>query len=130
MIVAHAQGVLHRDLKPANLLVHKDGDHWQVKIIDFGLALRQQMIDTSKVRTGATHKSILDWSVAGTLDYAPPEQLGKLRGTPSGPYSDVFAFGKMCLYSLLPNNGVERTPLEGNAHRRASEIEEAPGTVH
>jgi serine/threonine protein kinase len=101
MIAAHAQGVLHRDLKPANLLVRKEGDVWTVKIIDFGLALRQQSVETSRSRSGATHKNMLDWSVAGTLDYAPPEQLAKLPSVQPGPYSDVYAFGKTCCYAMF-----------------------------
>ena len=108
MKAAHAQGVLHRDLKPANLLVRKEGDRWKVKIIDFGLALRQQTVETSKVRTGATQKSMLDWSVAGTLDYAPPEQLGKLPGVQPGPYSDVYAFARTCCYAMFKATELRR----------------------
>ncbi len=101
MKAAHAQGVLHRDLKPANLLVRKEGDRLQVKVIDFGLALRQQTVDASRVRAGSSQKSVLDSSVAGTLDYAPPEQLGKLPGVQPGPYSDLFAFARTCWYALF-----------------------------
>ena len=108
MRAAHAQGVLHRDLKPANLLVRKEGDLWKVKIIDFGLALRQQTVETSRVRTGATQKSMLDSSVAGTLDYAPPEQLGKLPGVQPGPYSDVYAFARTCCYAMFKATELRR----------------------
>jgi len=108
MRAAHAQGVLHRDLKPANLLVRKEGDRWTVKIIDFGLALRQQTLETSKVRTGATQKSMLDSSVAGTLDYAPPEQLGKLPGVQPGPYSDAYAFARTCCYAMFKATELRR----------------------
>ena len=101
MKAAHDQGVLHRDLKAANLLVRKEGDRLQVKIIDFGLALRQETVDTSRVRAGSSQKSVLDSSVAGTLDYAPPEQLGKLPGVQPGPYSDLFAFARTCWYALF-----------------------------
>ena len=41
---AHGKGILHRDVKPANILVLKDDDGWKVKIIDFGLALKQERI--------------------------------------------------------------------------------------
>jgi tRNA A-37 threonylcarbamoyl transferase component Bud32/tetratricopeptide (TPR) repeat protein len=109
MRAAHAQGVLHRDLKPANLLVRKEGNLWKAKIIDFGLALRQQTVETSKVRTGATQKSMLDLSVAGTLDYAPPEQLGKLPGVQPGPYSDAYAFARTCCYAMFKTTTLGRT---------------------
>ena len=113
MKAAHAVRVLHRDLKPANILVRKEGDGWQVKIIDFGLALRQQTVETSKVRSGATPKSMLDWSVAGTLDYAPPEQLGKRPGVEPGPYSDVYAFARTCCYAIF--KATELLPKQWNS---------------
>src|SRR5271168_471678 len=44
-------------------------------------------------------------TLAGTLRYAPPEQLGELhvngRLVPVGPYSDVYSFGKLCCYALF-----------------------------
>ena len=45
--------------------------------------------------------TVLGGSVAGTLKYAPPEQMGELRGVRPGPYSDVYAFGKLCSYALF-----------------------------
>jgi hypothetical protein len=100
MQAAHGQGVLHRDLKPANVLVRKEGGRWEVKVIDFGLAMRQQSIETS-IAARSAGSTIVGDSVAGTLKYAPPEQLGELRGVPPGPYSDVYAFGKLCCYALF-----------------------------
>ncbi|MHB1423099.1 MAG: bifunctional serine/threonine-protein kinase/formylglycine-generating enzyme family protein [Gemmataceae bacterium] len=100
MQAAHRQNILHRDLKPDNILVRKEGSTWKVKIIDFGLALRKQTIETS-MAAGAAGNTILGDSVAGTIEYAPPEQMGKLKGVKPGPYSDVYAFGKMCCYALF-----------------------------
>ncbi len=97
---AHARGILHRDLKPANVLVRKEGERWLVKIIDFGLALRRQTIEAS-MAAGPAGDTVLSQSVAGTLQYAPPEQLGRLPGVKAGPYSDVYAFGKLCCYALF-----------------------------
>ncbi len=124
MRAAHAQGVLHRDLKPANVLVGQEGDAWTVKIIDFGLALRQQTIETSRVRIGATQKSMLDWSVAGTLDYAPPEQLGKQPGVQPGPYSDVYAFAKTCCYAMFKTTELRLTQWQSLPPRLAKLLEE------
>jgi uracil-DNA glycosylase family 4 len=94
---AHGKNILHRDIKPANVLVRREGDRWHTRLIDFGLALkrsgRETMLATSATLTGS--------SIAGTLDYAAPEQMGKLAGVPVRPASDVFGFGKTCCYALF-----------------------------
>jgi hypothetical protein len=97
---AHAQNILHRDLKPDNVLVRKEGNSWKVKIIDFGLALRKQTIETS-IAMNSAGGTIQSDSVAGTRKYAPPEQMGEMKGVQPGPYSDVYAFGKLCCYALF-----------------------------
>jgi serine/threonine protein kinase len=98
---AHSKGILHRDVKPANLLVRKDGDTWQVKIIDFGLALRQTIKDSMSRLPDPKSRTLFGDSIAGTLDYAAPEQLGRLRDVPVGPYSDIYGFGKTCCFALF-----------------------------
>jgi serine/threonine protein kinase len=95
---AHASRILHRDVKPANVLVRRDGDAWQVKLIDFGLALKQAMLTTIATRSGDTARGA---SIAGTLDYAAPEQLGRLPGVQVGAAADVYGFGKTCCYALF-----------------------------
>jgi tetratricopeptide (TPR) repeat protein len=100
MHTAHSQGILHRDLKPGNVLARRVGDDWRVKVIDFGLALPLQTIQTSKA-LAAKEETVLNRSVAGTVLYAPPEQMGRLPGVRVGPYSDVYAFGKTCCFALF-----------------------------
>ncbi len=100
MQAAHAQGILHRDLKPANILVRKEGEKWLVKIIDFGLALRPQIVESGGA-AGLNGNTILGQSVAGTRKYAPPEQMGELQGVRPGTFSDVYAFGKTCYFALF-----------------------------
>jgi DNA polymerase len=49
----------------------------------------------------ATSTTLAGTSIAGTLDYAAPEQMGKLSGASVGPYSDVFGFARTCCYALF-----------------------------
>jgi formylglycine-generating enzyme required for sulfatase activity/serine/threonine protein kinase len=98
---AHGKNVLHRDVKPANLLVRPERSVWRVKVIDFGLALRQKVAQTTMHASTATRgKTLLRDSIAGTVDYAAPEQMGR-RPEAVGPYSDVYGFAKTCCYALF-----------------------------
>ncbi|MCA3013996.1 MAG: protein kinase [Myxococcaceae bacterium] len=95
LAAAHAAGVVHRDLKPANVFLVKEGNKVYVKLLDFGLARRQQQNVTR---------------IAGTPDYISPEHA---RGRPAGPPADLYAFGVMCFHMLtgrLPFSG--STPME------------------
>ncbi|HIE02030.1 MAG TPA: hypothetical protein EYP59_17390, partial [Thiotrichaceae bacterium] len=92
--VAHKKGIYHLDLKPANLLLKQTQTGLIVKIIDFGLArvatsLKQQAVMTAS----RSDKSVFAQHIFGTLDYAPPEQLGETRYGQPGAKSDIFAFG-------------------------------------
>ncbi len=74
---AHAKHILHRDIKPANLLVKRLKDssgkpRWEVKLIDFGLALKQSE------RRSASH----------------PSKIGGTRGRPSMPRRSSWARSK------------------------------------
>ena len=98
---AHGKGILHRDVKPANLLVRKEGTGWQVKVIDFGLAVRHKVAQaTMNASTAKRGKTQVGDGIAGTIDYAAPEQMGR-RKDPVGPYSDVYGWAKTCCYALF-----------------------------
>ncbi len=98
---AHQQGILHRDIKPGNILVAWDesSQTWQVKVIDFGLAVKLNVAHTS-IKVPSGRRAVLDRQLAGTIRYAPPEQRNELDAD-VGPYSDVYAWGKTCLDLLF-----------------------------
>jgi tRNA A-37 threonylcarbamoyl transferase component Bud32 len=86
---AHSRGVFHRDLNPGNIHVLPNG---QVKIMDFGLARREQ----DAAATGV---------VMGTPYYMAPEQVEGERAT---AHSDIFSLGAL-FYELLTG----RRPFTG-----------------
>ena len=93
---AHEKGIVHRDLNPENLFVTRDG---RIKILDFGLAkLTQPAFGGGSETGGPTMTRGTDpGTVMGTVGYMSPEQV---RGKPTDPRSDVFAFDAV-LYEML-----------------------------
>jgi tRNA A-37 threonylcarbamoyl transferase component Bud32 len=76
---AHAEKIVHRDVKPANvMLVGPAGDE-TVKVVDFGLAVQQEM------------------NRVGTPLFMSPEAA---QGKRIDEKSDVYALG-ICLYRML-----------------------------
>jgi serine/threonine protein kinase len=91
LAAAHRRGVVHRDYKPENVLIDRVGAS---KLTDFGIAAR------------AGDSAI----PAGTLAYAPPEQVG---GGPATPAGDVYA-ALATFYECLTG----RPPFSGDSARR------------
>jgi len=90
---AHASGLVHGDIKPSNLMVEPDG---RVRILDFGLALRQDALATETVSLGevaATGQT----DPQGTIAYMAPERL---QGATPDPGADTYALG-VILYELV-----------------------------
>lgn len=81
----HRQGIVHRDLKPENVMLTAEG---QVKLMDFGIALRQGARRVTWRRMSGE---------IGTPDYMAPEQIQGARGDAR---TDIYQLGIM-LYEML-----------------------------
>jgi serine/threonine protein kinase len=82
--VIHAGGIVHRDIKSQNIMLTPEN---VAKIIDFGIA------------KGPDHATLTDPShFAGTLYYAPPEQILGAHNVDSR--ADIYALG-VVLYEML-----------------------------
>lgn len=82
---AHRRGVIHRDLKPDNImLVEREGEDNEVKILDFGLAMILES-ESGRPLTGPG-------AVFGTPRYMSPEQAS---GEAVDGRSDLYAVGVM-----------------------------------
>ena len=98
---AHSKNVWHRDLTPLNILGRVKDNNWEVRVIDFGLAAPHEAVYHASLNLAAKRVTARDKCLARTLEYSSPEQRGKLPGVAVGPHSDVYAFGKTCLFLLF-----------------------------
>gem|GEM_PF-61518 len=119
--VAHAQGVVHRDMKLDNILLTRDAEEEQVKILDFGIAkvLGQQSL------------SDLSRGMPGTAGYAAPEQI-KGESDRISAATDLFATGVILFNMLTGRDPWSGTPVgeplseDGNWEIIEKTLEEVP----
>ena len=90
---AHEKGIVHRDLKPANIhLTTRAGEDDYVKVLDFGIAKRDEAKDTKQEQ-----KLTQQGTVLGTPPYMSPEQF---MGEELDARSDIYSLGVMT-YEML-----------------------------
>ncbi len=106
---AHRHGIVHRDLKPGNIMLTRSG----VKLLDFGIAARRagDSPAANDVLNGESARALtVAGTIQGTVQYMAPEQL---RGQPSDPRSDIFAFGAVAYEMLTGKPAFDSTSRAG-----------------
>jgi serine/threonine-protein kinase len=91
---AHEMGIIHRDLKPANLFLVNNDDHEITKVLDFGIAKSQFVLNETTTNSG---------SILGTPLYMSPEQISGNRAV--DPRSDLWSLAVVaceCLTGKKP----------------------------
>jgi len=109
LVHIHSMGIVHMDIKPCNVLFTDTSDDAEVKLADFGSAMRMDS------RAGADAGADTTNTIAGTPWYMSPESLR----SEITPKSDVWSAGVMA-YQLLTG----RMPFDdvGEAAPRVAHI--------
>ena len=113
---AHKHGVIHQDIKPGNILVADVDDGWEVRVTDFGIALK----GIAAKNTIGKHTVLATHPVGYTRAYAAPEQLAGGKGRKA---SDQYSLA-LVFCSMLEGE-VFSKPYEPRRFRRLSAAQNA-----
>jgi tRNA A-37 threonylcarbamoyl transferase component Bud32 len=109
---AAALGLVHRDIKPSNLMLARESDEWQLKLIDFGLARTFAGEESDEDLAAVTHSGFV-----GTPYYASPEQLEQHE---LDIRSDIYSLGVTLWFLLtgkVPFTGSVVSVLSQHLHK-------------
>jgi serine/threonine-protein kinase len=121
---AHETGIVHRDLKPDNIFLAKDEDEEIAKVLDFGIAKRQQPglhgTPGQMTQTGA---------VMGTPYYMSPEQAMARQVDPKTDIWSLAVITYECLVGKRPFDAENITLLVLAICKEAPPVPSAFGPV-
>lgn len=100
----HAEQIIHCDLKPGNVLVRCDHEGWQVKLIDFGIAIRAD---------DPAAQIVPNEPRPFTMGFGAPEQQGQTQNERLTTAADIYGLGRTILFCLCgqPDPPVEARDL-------------------
>jgi serine/threonine protein kinase len=96
----HEAGLLHGRVSPEAVLVARQPGGWQAKVTDF-YGRPPRGVPSHTIGFTTRNRTLLGASFVGTLQYAAPEQMGRLQGAVPGPASDIYGWGRTFCFGLF-----------------------------
>lgn len=100
LMAAHAAGVLHRGIRPDYVLIRRKVSGYSGVMINFGIPLKKDFYQFEISNPAHLSATQFGRTLANTLDYAAPEQLGK-RSEPVSEATDVYSLAKVACLALF-----------------------------
>jgi hypothetical protein len=97
---AHAAGVLHRSIRPDYIWIRRKVSGFSGVLTNFGLELERSFYQTAIANPTRLILTAYGRTLANALDYAAPEQFGKVEGSTSEA-TDVYSLAKAACLALF-----------------------------